>query len=216
MREWECVFFLWRSQTSTQLFLSAVCLSHNECKGNLASWRRVWNLADICRARFFSLDHHAKITRSWIRTAGSVARELSSHLVTKQQHLMKAFAALPEKYAATHTHECALCESVYISCNRFMANAGSAERAFRNLAVLYFYGLHGTRVEAARSSAVGYVSCFVRRPEKVKGGENGDKFYMSLLPRRIIITIIKKPDQTRTQSCSQESSQATRPENFLI
>ncbi len=33
-----CVcFFLWRSQTSTQLFLSAVCLSHNECKGNLAS-----------------------------------------------------------------------------------------------------------------------------------------------------------------------------------
>lgn len=66
------------------------------------TWR-VWNLADICRALSFSLHHHAKITRSWIHTTVSVARELSSHLVTKQQHGMKAFAALPEKYAATHT-----------------------------------------------------------------------------------------------------------------
>lgn len=199
------------SQTSTQLFLSAVCLSHNKCKGNLASWRRVWNLADICRALSISLDHQAKITRSWIRTTVSVARELSSHLVTKQQHRMKAFAALPEKYAATHTHECTLCESVYTSCNRFIANTGSGECAFCNVAVMYFYGLHGTSVEAARSSAVGYVSCFVRRPEKAMG----DEFYMSLLPQRIIITIIKKPDQTRTLNYSQERSQETRPENFL-
>ncbi len=58
----------------------------------------------------------------------------------------------------------------------------------------------------ARSSAVGYVSCFVRRPETVMGGKE-DKLSMSLLPRHHHITIIKKPDQTRTLSCSQEPSQ---------
>lgn len=50
-----------------------------------------------------------------------------------------------EKYAATHTHthECALCESVYTSCNRFIAHRGSAEceTAFCEVAVLYFYGV---------------------------------------------------------------------------
>lgn len=154
------------------------CLTMS-AKGSLVSWRRVWNLDDICRAGSFSLDHHAKITRSWIHTTVSVARELSSHLVTKQQHGMKPFAALPTSCGEqrnmqphTHTHECALCESVYTSCNRFIADTGSVEceTAFCKIAVVYFYGLRGTRVEAARSSAVGYVSCFVMRWES-QGGE---------------------------------------------
>lgn len=113
-----CVSFLWRSQPSTQLFLSAVHRSYNECKGNLVSWRRVWNLDDICGACSFLLDHHAKITRSWIRATVSVARELSSHLVTKQQHGMKPFAALPascgeQRNMQPHTQMNALCVNLY-------------------------------------------------------------------------------------------------------
>lgn len=71
--------------------LSVSSPSHNEGERTQELGDRAWRECGICTefaelCLSFSLQHQAKITGSWISMVVRVAMELSSHLVTKQQH----------------------------------------------------------------------------------------------------------------------------------
>ncbi len=100
-------------------FLSAVCLSHNECKGNLASWRRVGNLADICRALF--LPGPSRQNNPILYPYDSVSCQGAELTPSDQTTTWNEGLCCSLRNMQPHTHECALCESVYTSCNRFIA-----------------------------------------------------------------------------------------------